>query len=92
MALCRDGWLVVYEERAVAWTEAPASLWGTLAAAVPLVLRNAAGDVETPRRLVAALAAGSRRRGLTYLMLFQVLLPLLAPVVDVFAIYGLVFP
>jgi hypothetical protein len=31
------------------------------------------------------------RRGLTYLMLFQVLLPLLAPVVDVFAIYGLVF-
>ena len=31
------------------------------------------------------------RRGLTYLTLFQVLLPLLAPVVDVFAIYGLVF-
>jgi hypothetical protein len=31
------------------------------------------------------------RRGLTYLLLFQVLLPLLAPVVDVFSIYGLVF-
>jgi hypothetical protein len=31
------------------------------------------------------------RRGLTYLMLFQVLLPFLAPVVDVFAIYGLIF-
>jgi cellulose synthase/poly-beta-1,6-N-acetylglucosamine synthase-like glycosyltransferase len=26
MALCRDGWRVVYEERARAWTEAPASL------------------------------------------------------------------
>ncbi|WP_327732999.1 bifunctional polysaccharide deacetylase/glycosyltransferase family 2 protein [Streptomyces nojiriensis] len=26
MALCRDGWRVVYEERAKAWTEAPASL------------------------------------------------------------------
>jgi len=26
MALCRDGWRVVYEENAKAWTEAPASL------------------------------------------------------------------
>ncbi|MGW5250599.1 bi-functional transferase/deacetylase, partial [Streptomyces sp. NPDC004129] len=31
------------------------------------------------------------RRGLVYLLLFQVLLPLLAPVVDIFAVYGLVF-
>jgi hypothetical protein len=31
------------------------------------------------------------RRGLGYLLLFQVLLPLLAPVVDIFALYGLVF-
>jgi cellulose synthase/poly-beta-1,6-N-acetylglucosamine synthase-like glycosyltransferase/peptidoglycan/xylan/chitin deacetylase (PgdA/CDA1 family) len=92
MALCRDGWRVVYEERARAWTEAPASLgalwrqryrwcYGTLQAMWKhrgaLVQRGQAGKLG--------------RRGLGYLLLFQVLLPLLAPVVDVFALYGLVF-
>jgi cellulose synthase/poly-beta-1,6-N-acetylglucosamine synthase-like glycosyltransferase len=92
MALCRAGWRVVYEERAVAWTEAPASLgalwrqryrwcYGTLQAMWKhrgaLVQRGAAGKLG--------------RRGLGYLLLFQVLLPLLAPVVDVFAVYGLFF-
>jgi len=92
MALCRDGWRVVYEEGAVAWTEAPASLnalwrqryrwcYGTLQAMWKhrgaLVQRGAAGRLG--------------RRGLGYLLLCQVLLPLLAPVVDVFALYGLVF-
>jgi hypothetical protein len=42
--------------------------------------------------LVQRGAAGKLgRRGLGYLLLFQVLLPLLAPVVDVFAVYGLLF-
>ncbi|RXS70603.1 glycosyltransferase [Streptomyces sp. TM32] len=92
MALCRAGWRVVYEEGAVAWTEAPASLsalwrqryrwcYGTLQAMWKhrgaLVQRGAAGKLG--------------RRGLVYLLLFQVLLPLLAPVVDVFALYGLLF-
>jgi cellulose synthase/poly-beta-1,6-N-acetylglucosamine synthase-like glycosyltransferase/peptidoglycan/xylan/chitin deacetylase (PgdA/CDA1 family) len=92
MALCRDGWRVVYEERAKAWTEAPASLgalwkqryrwcYGTLQAMWKhrgaLVQRGQAGKLG--------------RRGLLYLLMFQVLLPLLAPVVDVFAVYGLVF-
>ncbi|TCO16551.1 cellulose synthase/poly-beta-1,6-N-acetylglucosamine synthase-like glycosyltransferase [Kribbella steppae] len=92
MALCRDGWRVVYEERAVAWTEAPASLgalwrqryrwcYGTLQAMWKhrgaLVQRGQAGKLG--------------RRGLSYLLMFQVLLPLLAPVVDVFALYGLLF-
>jgi cellulose synthase/poly-beta-1,6-N-acetylglucosamine synthase-like glycosyltransferase/peptidoglycan/xylan/chitin deacetylase (PgdA/CDA1 family) len=92
MALCRDGWRVVYEESAVAWTEAPASmgaLWrqryrwcyGTLQA----MWKHRGAMVQRGR------AGKFGRRGLTYLMLFQVLLPLLAPVVDVFAIYGLVF-
>jgi hypothetical protein len=31
------------------------------------------------------------RRGLPYLLLFQILLPLLAPLVDVFAVWGLIF-
>ncbi|MGW3044818.1 bifunctional polysaccharide deacetylase/glycosyltransferase family 2 protein [Kitasatospora sp. NPDC001159] len=92
MALCRDGWRVVYEERAKAWTEAPASLsalwrqryrwcYGTLQAMWKhrgaLTQRGQAGKLG--------------RRGLLYLLMFQVLLPLLAPVVDVFALYGLAF-
>ncbi|WP_235437853.1 bifunctional polysaccharide deacetylase/glycosyltransferase family 2 protein [Kitasatospora griseola] len=92
MALCRDGWRVVYEERAKAWTEAPASLgalwkqryrwcYGTLQAMWKhrgaLVQRGQAGKLG--------------RRGLLYLLMFQVLLPLLAPVVDVIAVYGLIF-
>jgi cellulose synthase/poly-beta-1,6-N-acetylglucosamine synthase-like glycosyltransferase/peptidoglycan/xylan/chitin deacetylase (PgdA/CDA1 family) len=92
MALGRDGWLVVYEERAVAWTEAPASLgalwrqryrwcYGTLQA----MWKHRGAWVERWQ------AGKLGRRGLTYLMLFQILLPLLAPVVDVFAIYGLIF-
>lgn len=92
MALCRDGWRVVFEESAVAWTEAPASLgalwrqryrwcYGTLQA----MWKHRGAMVQRGR------AGKFGRRGLTYLMLFQVLLPLLAPVVDVFAIYGLIF-
>jgi cellulose synthase/poly-beta-1,6-N-acetylglucosamine synthase-like glycosyltransferase/peptidoglycan/xylan/chitin deacetylase (PgdA/CDA1 family) len=92
MALCRDGWRVVYEERAIAWTEAPASLgalwrqryrwcYGTLQA----MWKHRGAWVQRGQ------AGKLGRRGLTYLLLFQVLLPLLAPVVDVFAIYGLVF-
>ncbi|TCO47462.1 cellulose synthase/poly-beta-1,6-N-acetylglucosamine synthase-like glycosyltransferase [Kribbella antiqua] len=92
MALCRDGWRVVYEERAIAWTEAPASLgalwrqryrwcYGTLQA----MWKHRGAWVQRGQ------AGKLGRRGLTYLLLFQVLLPLLAPVVDVFAIYGLIF-
>ncbi|MGW5585011.1 bifunctional polysaccharide deacetylase/glycosyltransferase family 2 protein [Streptomyces sp. NPDC003857] len=92
MALCRNGWRVVYEGKAKAWTEAPASLdalwrqryrwcYGTLQAMWKhrgaLAQRGPAGKLG--------------RRGLLYLLLFQVLLPLLAPVVDIFALYGLIF-
>ncbi|MFE0464321.1 bifunctional polysaccharide deacetylase/glycosyltransferase family 2 protein [Kitasatospora sp. NPDC058965] len=92
MALCRAGWRVVYEEGAKAWTEAPASLgalwrqryrwcYGTLQAMWKhrgaLVQRGQAGKLG--------------RRGLLYLLAFQVLLPLLAPVVDLFSLYGTVF-
>jgi cellulose synthase/poly-beta-1,6-N-acetylglucosamine synthase-like glycosyltransferase len=92
MSLCREGWRVVYEESAVAWTEAPASLdalwkqryrwcYGTLQAMFKhrgaVAQRGAAGKLG--------------RRGLGYLLVLQVLLPLLAPVVDLFAIYGLFF-
>ena len=92
MALCRDGWRVVYEERAKAWTEAPASL----SALWRQRYRWCYGTLQAMWKHRGALVqSGSSgklgRRGLVYLLLFQVLLPLLAPVIDVFAVYGLIF-
>ncbi|NBE54937.1 bifunctional polysaccharide deacetylase/glycosyltransferase family 2 protein [Streptomyces boluensis] len=92
MALWRAGWRVVYEERAIAWTEVPTSLrqlwrqryrwcYGTLQA------------MWKHRRAVFEVGPAGRfgRRGLSYLFLFQVVLPLLAPVIDVFMLYSALF-
>ncbi|MGH1565026.1 bifunctional polysaccharide deacetylase/glycosyltransferase family 2 protein [Mumia sp. DW29H23] len=92
MALLRSGWRVVYQEDARAWTEAPA----TLDALWRQRYRWCYGTLQAMWKHRGAYVQGGRagrfgRRGLTYLTLFQVLLPLLAPVVDVFAIYGLIF-
>ena len=90
MAVCRAGYRVAYVEDAYAWTEAPGSLrqlwrqryrwcYGTLQA------------MWKHKRAVAERGASGRfgRRCLTYLTVFQVALPLVAPVMDVFAVYGL---
>ncbi|MFM9372138.1 bifunctional polysaccharide deacetylase/glycosyltransferase family 2 protein [Streptomyces sp. Da 82-17] len=92
MALWRAGWRVVYEETAIAWTEVPTSLrqlwrqryrwcYGTLQA------------MWKHRRAVFEVGPAGRfgRRGLSYLFLFQVVLPLLAPVIDVFMLYSALF-
>ncbi|GHH80226.1 bi-functional transferase/deacetylase [Streptomyces sulfonofaciens] len=92
MALWRAGWRVVYEESAIAWTEVPGSLrqlWRQR-------YRWCFGTLQSMwkhRRAVLELGPGGRfgRRGLSYLALFQVALPLLAPVVDLFALYGALF-
>jgi cellulose synthase/poly-beta-1,6-N-acetylglucosamine synthase-like glycosyltransferase len=92
MAVNRAGFWVVYEERALAWTEAPSTLtalwrqryrwcYGTLQAIWKN--RGAVRDTGHGRRL--------GRVGLPYLLAFQVILPLLAPLIDIFALYGLVF-
>ncbi|HJP79358.1 MAG TPA: bifunctional polysaccharide deacetylase/glycosyltransferase family 2 protein [Pseudonocardiaceae bacterium] len=91
MALETAGWRVTYEERALAWTEAPSTLgqlwkqryrwcYGTLQA------------IWKHRGAVLRRGTAGRlgRRGLPYLMLFQVVLPVLAPVVDVAGVFGLV--
>ncbi|MEW1773383.1 bifunctional polysaccharide deacetylase/glycosyltransferase family 2 protein [Streptomyces sp. NPDC086777] len=92
MALCRAGWRVVYEEGAVAWTEAPASLGALWRQRYRWCYGTLQAMWKHRGALVQGGAAGRLgRRGLVYLLLFQVLLPLLAPVVDVFALYGLVF-
>ncbi|SRR6266568_46567 len=92
MAVIRAGWRVVYNPDAIAWTEAPSALrqlwrqryrwcYGTMQAMWKhrgaLVRRGAAGRLG--------------RRGLGYLLMFQVLLPLTAPMVDVYGVYGLLF-
>jgi len=92
MAVLRAGWRVVYEEAAIAWTEAPSTLrqlwrqryrwcYGTMQA------------MWKHRHALREPGAGGRlgRRGLPYLTVFQILLPLAAPAVDVFALYGLLF-
>lgn len=92
MTLCRAGWRVVYEERAVAWTEAPASLGALWRQRYRWCYGTLQAMWKHRGALVQGGAAGRLgRRGLVYLLLFQVLLPLLAPVVDVFALYGLAF-
>ncbi len=92
MAICRSGWRVVYEDSAIAWTEVPATwrqLWRQR-------YRWCYGTMQAMwkhRRAVAEHGASGRfgRRCLTYLALFHVLLPLIAPVVDLAMVYGLVF-
>ncbi|TWD79938.1 cellulose synthase/poly-beta-1,6-N-acetylglucosamine synthase-like glycosyltransferase [Kribbella amoyensis] len=92
MALCRDGWRVVYEERAKAWTEAPS----TLGALWRQRYRWCYGTLQAMWKHRGALAQSGEegrfgRRSLGFVFGFQVVLPLLAPVVDVFALYGLIF-
>ena len=92
MALWRAGWRVVYEETAVAWTEVP----GTLRQLWRQRYRWCYGTLQSMwkhRRAMLEVGPAGRfgRRGLTYLGVFQVVLPLFAPVVDVFALYGVCF-
>lgn len=92
MSLCRDGWRVVYQDDARAWTEAPASL----GALWKQRYRWCYGTLQAMWKHRGAVVQGGQagklgRRGLGYLLVLQVLLPLFAPIVDVFAIYGLVF-
>ncbi|WP_027928617.1 bifunctional polysaccharide deacetylase/glycosyltransferase family 2 protein [Amycolatopsis thermoflava] len=90
MALERGGWRVVYEEEARALTEAPA----TLAELWKQRYRWCYGTLQSVwkhRHAVAERGSAGRlgRRGLPYLLLFQVLLPIVAPLVDVAAVFGL---
>ena len=92
MALCRSPWRVVYQPAAIAWTEAP----GTLRALWRQRYRWCYGTMQAMwkhKRAILDRGPSGRfgRRCLTYLALFHVLLPLMAPVVDVFSLYGLMF-
>jgi peptidoglycan/xylan/chitin deacetylase (PgdA/CDA1 family)/glycosyltransferase involved in cell wall biosynthesis len=92
MAVIRAGWRVVYEESAIAWTEVPSSLAQFWRQRYRWCYGTMQAMWKHRRCLVEGGAAGRLgRRGLTYLLLFQVLLPLTAPAIDVAAVYGLVF-
>ncbi|WP_339135503.1 glycosyltransferase [Streptomyces sp. f51] len=92
MALHRDGWRVVYAERARAWTEAPESvqqLWSQR-------YRWSYGTMQAiwkHRRALVERGPSGRfgRVGLPLVSLFMVLAPLLAPLIDIFLVYGVVF-
>ncbi|MGW1723241.1 glycosyltransferase [Streptomyces sp. NPDC002306] len=92
MAIHRDGWRVVYAEKARAWTEAPESvqqLWSQR-------YRWSYGTMQAiwkHRRAVFERGPSGRfgRVGLPLVSLFMVLAPLLAPLIDMFLVYGLLF-
>jgi cellulose synthase/poly-beta-1,6-N-acetylglucosamine synthase-like glycosyltransferase/peptidoglycan/xylan/chitin deacetylase (PgdA/CDA1 family) len=93
LAIGRTGRRVVYAEQARAWTEAPstvAGLWrqryrwsyGTMQA----VWKHRGAVVSRDRR-----QARIGRRAIPYMVCFQILLPMVAPLIDVLALYGLIF-
>jgi len=89
MAIQRAGWRVVYEESARAYTEAPASLgqlWKQR-------YRWSYGTMQAMWKHRHAVREKTRfgRGGLPLIALFSVLLPLLAPLIDLMAVYGFVF-
>jgi len=93
LAIGRTGRRVVYAEDARAWTEAPSSLgdlwrqryrwsYGTMQA---VWKHKGALLTRDPReRRIGRLA-------LPYMILFQFLLPMLSPLIDLFALYGILF-
>ncbi|GAA2722455.1 bifunctional polysaccharide deacetylase/glycosyltransferase family 2 protein [Actinocorallia aurantiaca] len=87
MAISRSGWQVVYEETAIAWTEAPSGLhqlWKQR-------YRWCYGTIQAMWKHRSSLREPFGRRCLSYLTVFQVLLPLIAPAVDVYTLYGVLF-
>ncbi|MEV0741809.1 bifunctional polysaccharide deacetylase/glycosyltransferase family 2 protein [Streptomyces sp. NPDC050549] len=92
MAIHRDGWRVVYAEQARAWTEAPETvqqLWSQR-------YRWSYGTMQAIWKHRGALldrgpSGRFGRVGLPLVALFMVIAPILAPLIDVFLLYGLVF-
>src|SRR5205807_3896666 len=89
MAVNRAGWRVAYAAEARAWTEVPTTireLWRQR-------YRWAYGTMQATWKHRGAVRERSTMGliGLPSIVLTQVILPLLAPVFDIFALYGMVF-
>jgi len=92
MAVVRAGWRVVYEDMACAWTEVP----GTWKGLWRQRYRWCYGTMQAMWKHRSALrergpAGRLGRRGLGYVAAFQILQPLLGPIVDGYLIYSLLF-
>ncbi|NMO34311.1 glycosyltransferase [Streptomyces sp. GMY01] len=92
IALHRAGWRVVYQEHARAWTEAPGSLgqlWSQR-------YRWSYGTMQAlwkHRKSLTDRGPSGRfgRIGMPLVVLFQVVTPVFAPLIDVFTLYSMVF-
>ncbi|POX62093.1 bi-functional transferase/deacetylase [Streptomyces sp. Ru62] len=92
IAMHRAGWRVVYQEHARAWTEAPGSLgqlWSQR-------YRWSYGTMQAlwkHRKSLTDRGPSGRfgRVGMPLVVIFQVVTPLFAPLIDVFTVYSMVF-
>jgi cellulose synthase/poly-beta-1,6-N-acetylglucosamine synthase-like glycosyltransferase/peptidoglycan/xylan/chitin deacetylase (PgdA/CDA1 family) len=93
LSIGRRGHLVLYTEYARAWTEAPSTLGGLWRQRY----RWSFGTMQAVWKHKGAMVSrdpGDRRiglRALPYMICFQIFLPLAAPMIDLFALYGLIF-
>ncbi|MGY6024952.1 bifunctional polysaccharide deacetylase/glycosyltransferase family 2 protein [Streptomyces spinosirectus] len=92
IAMHRAGWRVVYEEHARAWTEAPGSLkqlWSQR-------YRWSYGTMQAlwkHRKSLTDKGSSGRfgRVGMPLVVIFQIVTPVCAPLIDVFTAYSMVF-
>ncbi len=91
MAVNRAGWRVLYAGDAIAWTEAPADLRGLWRQRYRWSYGTMQAMWKHRRAVLDREHTGIGRRALPYMLVFQVLLPLLAPIIDLWALYGIVF-
>ncbi|MEU6192891.1 bifunctional polysaccharide deacetylase/glycosyltransferase family 2 protein [Streptomyces sp. NPDC047061] len=92
IAMHRAGWRVVYQEHAKAWTEAPGSLkqlWSQR-------YRWSYGTMQAlwkHRKSLTDKGPSGRfgRVGMPLVVLFQIVTPVFAPLIDVFTIYSMIF-
>ncbi|MEU3277374.1 bifunctional polysaccharide deacetylase/glycosyltransferase family 2 protein [Streptomyces antibioticus] len=92
IAMHRAGWQVVYQEHAKAWTEAPGSLkqlWSQR-------YRWSYGTMQAlwkHRKSLTDKGPSGRfgRVGMPLVVLFQIVTPVFAPLIDVFTLYSMIF-
>jgi cellulose synthase/poly-beta-1,6-N-acetylglucosamine synthase-like glycosyltransferase len=93
LSIGRTGRRIVYAEDARAWTEAPSTL-GDLWRQRYRWSYGTMQSVWKHKRALLTRDPRERRIGriaLPYMILFQIVLPTTAPLIDVFAVYGLLF-
>ncbi len=93
LAIGRQGHQVVYAEYARAWTEAPSTFRGLWHQRYRWSFGTMQAVWKHKGAIVSRKPEDRRigRRALPYMILFQIILPLVAPLIDLFALYGLIF-